>query len=133
MLLFSTVAVSILSPAHAQFMQEFRVSSTVATMPLSLYVFALGLGPVFGGPLSETVGRYPVYVGTMLFGCLFTLGAGFTQSFAGLCALRFLAGFSFAPSLAIAGGTINETFKPAKRAVPSTIFILAPFLGPGLG
>lgn len=114
-------------------MQEFGVGSTVAILPLSLYVFALGLGPVIGGPLSETVGRYPVYLGTTLFGTLFSLGAGFCQTFAGLCVLRFLAGFSFGPSLAIGGGTINETFKPAKRAVPSTVYILAPFLGPGLG
>ena len=114
-------------------MEEFGVSSTAAILPLSLYVFALGLGPVVGGPLSETIGRYPVYLGTVVLGCLFTLGAGFSQTFVGVCILRFLAGFCFAPSLAIAGGTINETFKPVKRAIPSTIFILTPFLGPGIG
>ncbi|KAJ5403498.1 hypothetical protein N7509_003369 [Penicillium cosmopolitanum] len=129
----TSVGVSILSPAHTQFMQEFGVGSTAAILPLSLYVFALGLGPVVGGPLSETVGRYPVYIGTVVLGSLFTLGAGFSHTFAGVCVLRFLAGFCFAPSLAIAGGTINETFKPVKRALPSTIFILTPFLGPGLG
>ncbi|KAJ5085964.1 hypothetical protein N7532_010735 [Penicillium argentinense] len=129
----TSVGVSILSPAHTQFMEEFGVSSTVAILPLSLYVFALGLGPVVGGPLSETVGRYPVYLGTVILGSLFTLGVGFSHTFAGVCVLRFLAGFCFAPSLAIAGGTINETFKPAERAFPSTIFILTPFLGPGLG
>ncbi|KAJ5231756.1 uncharacterized protein N7469_006344 [Penicillium citrinum] len=129
----TSVGVSILSPAHTQFMEEFGVGSTVAILPLSLYVLALGLGPVVGGPLSETIGRYPVYLGTVILGCLFTLGAGFSHTFAGVCVLRFLAGFCFAPSLAIAGGTINETFKPVKRAIPSTIFILTPFLGPGLG
>lgn len=114
-------------------MNEFDVSSTVALLPLSLYVFALGLGPVVGGPLSETVGRYPVYIGTVSFGTLFTLGAGLSPTFRGLCVFRFLAGFCYAPSLAIAGGTINETFRPVKRGIPSTIFILSPFLGPGLG
>jgi MFS family permease len=114
-------------------MKEFGVSSTVAILPLSLYVFALGLGPVVGGPLSETLGRYPVYLGTIVLGTLFTLGAGFSPTFAGLCVLRFLAGFCYAPSLAIAAGTINETFKPVKRALPSAVFILTPFLGPGLG
>ncbi|KAJ5246017.1 hypothetical protein N7468_001000 [Penicillium chermesinum] len=114
-------------------MEEFGVSSTVAILPLSLYVFALGLGPVVGGPLSETLGRYPVYVGTLLLGSLFTLGAGFSHSIASLSVLRFLAGFCYGPSLAIAAGTINETFQPMKRAIPSTIFILTPFLGPGLG
>lgn len=114
-------------------MEEFHVSSTVAILPLSLYVLALGLGPVVGGPLSETLGRYPVYLGTLTLGSLFTLGAGFSQSIASLSVLRFLAGFCYGPTLAIAAGTINETFKPIKRAIPSVIFILTPFLGPGLG
>lgn len=96
-----------------------------------MYVFALGLGPVVGGPLSETVGRHPVFLFGLIGGTLFTLGAGFTHSFAGLCILRFLAGFCFAPSLAISTGTINEMYKPVDRGLPSTLFILTPFLGPG--
>ncbi|CAI7655545.1 unnamed protein product [Penicillium viridicatum] len=129
----TTVGVSILSPAHSQFMEDFGVSSTVAILPLSLYVFALALGPIVGGPLSETVGRYPVYIGAIGLGTLFTLGVGFCPTFAGICILRFLAGFCYAPTLAIAAGTLNETFKPVQRALPSAIFILTPFLGPGLG
>ena len=131
--LFSSLGVSILSPAHSQFMEEFGVSSTVAILPLSLYVFALALGPILGGPLSETVGRYPVYVGSVLLGSIFTLGVGLSHTFTAVCVSRFFAGLCFAPPLAIAAGTINETFKPAARAIPSTIFILTPFLGPGLG
>lgn len=114
-------------------MEEFGVGSTVAVLPLSLYVLALGLGPLIGGPLSETVGRYPVYVGTVLLGSIFTVGVALSETFWAVCVLRFLAGFCFASSLAIAAGTINETFRPEKRAIPSIIFILAPFLGPGLG
>ncbi|KAJ5781259.1 hypothetical protein N7457_006419 [Penicillium paradoxum] len=129
----TTVGVSILTPAHSVFMAEFGVSSTVAILPLSLYVFALALGPMVGGPLSETVGRYPVYIGTIVLGTLFTLGVGFSPTFAGICVLRFLAGFCYAPTLAIAAGTLNETFKPVHRALPSAIFILTPFLGPGTG
>ncbi|KAJ5278854.1 hypothetical protein N7478_004226 [Penicillium angulare] len=123
----TSVGVSILTPAHTQFMEEFQVSGTVAIVPLSLYVFALGLGPIVGGPLSETIGRYPVYIGTTLLGSLFTLGVGFSKTFAGICVLRFLSGFCFAPSLAIAAGTINETFKPIKRAIPPVIgsFVVA--------
>jgi MFS family permease len=123
---------SILTFAVPDFVEEFGVTTTQAILPLSLYVFALGLGPVIGGPLSETIGRYWVYMIGNPLGALFTLGAGFTNSFAALCVLRFLAGMCFAPSLAIASGTLNETFKPAQRGLPSTIFILTPFLGPGI-
>lgn len=128
----ASLGTSILTPAHAQFMERFHVGSTVAVLPLSLYVFALALGPVVGGPLSETIGRYPVYIGAIVFGGLFTLGAGFCNTFAGICVLRFLAGFCFAPILAIAAGTINETWKPAERAIPAICFVLTPFLGPGI-
>lgn len=114
-------------------MDEFSISSTASIASLSIYVFALALGPILGSPLSETVGRYPVYMTCIPLAALFILGTALTHSFAALCVLRFLAGFCFAPSLAIATGTINETYHPAWRAIPSTIFILMPFLGPALG
>ena len=48
-----------MSPARVQLMNEFNVGSTTALVPLAMYVFALGFGPVMGGPLSETFGRRP--------------------------------------------------------------------------
>lgn len=98
-----------------------------------MYVLALGLGPVVGGPLSETVGRHPIYATSMLLGALFTLGAGFTNNFGALCFLRFMAGFCFSPSLSVGAGTISDMYPPAQRGLPSTVFILMPFLGPGFG
>lgn len=129
----SSVATSIMSPARAQLMQEFGVSSTVALVPLALYVFALGFGPIMGGPLSETFGRRPIYLWNMPLGALFTLGAGFSHNFGALCFLRFMAGFCWAPLLAVPSATIAETFEPQARGPVSAVFILTPFLGPGLG
>lgn len=114
-------------------MEEFNISSTVAILPLTFYTLALGFGPVLGGPLSETVGRYPVYLCTVPLGALFTLGAGFVHNFAGLCFLRFMAGFCWGPVLAVATGSLSETFRPKSRGAASAVFILMPFLGPGLG
>jgi len=122
-----------MAPATSQIMEEYNVSFTAAITPLSTYIFALGLGPIVGGPLSETVGRYPVFAVFTPLGLLFTLGTGFCNSFVGVCVLRFLAGFAFAPSLAISTGVINETFLPEERGLPGTLFILTPFLGPGMG
>lgn len=121
-----------MSTAPPQLRAEFGITTTQSILPLSIYVFALALGPVVGGPLSETVGRLPVYTGGLILGTLFTLGAALTHSFAGLNILRFLAGLCFGPSLATAPGTINEIYKPVQRGIPSTLFILTPFLGPGI-
>jgi len=128
-----SVGTSLPSSSVPQLRQEFGVGTTQAILPLSMYVFALGLGPIVGGPLSETVGRYPVYLLSMPLGAIFTLGAGFSHNFGAMAFLRFLAGLCFSPSLAIATGSINDTFRPADRGFPSVIFILMPFLGPGLG
>lgn len=62
-------------------MQDCDVSSPVAILPLSLYFFALGLGPVVGGPLSETIGRYPVYIGAIILGSLAWDGRGYISPF----------------------------------------------------
>ena len=129
----SSVGTSIISPSHNELMEEFNVSTTVAFLPLSLYVLALGLSPVMGGPLSETVGRLPSYYMAAVLGGLFSIGSGFTHSFAALCVLRFLTGFFYAPALAIGSGVLSESYLPMERGIPSIIFILCPFLGPGLG
>ncbi|GAW11953.1 hypothetical protein ANO14919_013070 [Xylariales sp. No.14919] len=128
-----SIGTSIISPAHQQLIDEFGVSSTVAFLPLTTYVLALGLGPIIGGPLSETTGRKAIYIGAASLGGLFALGAGFTTSFAGLSILRFFAGFAYGPSLSIGSGFLAETYTPAERGLPSLLWILSPFLGPGLG
>ncbi|KAL8419514.1 hypothetical protein RB594_002649 [Gaeumannomyces avenae] len=130
--LAATLGTSIITPGRSQLVQEYGVSSTVAILPLSLYVLALALGPIVGGPLSETVGRYPVYMASTPLGVVFTVGAGLCPTFAGVCALRFLAGFCVAPSLAIVAGVLSETFRPAERGLPSTVFLLTTFMGPGI-
>ncbi|KAI2623682.1 MFS general substrate transporter [Xylaria nigripes] len=129
----ASIGSSIISPAHQQLIDEFGVSSSVAFLTLSTYILALGTGPVFGGPLSEIVGRKGVYIGGTVLGALFALGAGFTNSIAGLCVLRFLSGFAFGPTLSITSGFFAEVYTPAQRGMPSTLFTLSPFLGPGFG
>ncbi|KAK6840385.1 major facilitator superfamily domain-containing protein [Apiospora arundinis] len=128
-----SLATSIVSPAHGQFMEQFGVSSTVAFLPLSLYILSLGVGPVLGGPLSELAGRRIVYFIAPILGGIFSLACGFTTNFVGLCVMRFLAGFFYAPSLAVGSGVLNEIYYPAERGLPLALFILCPFLGPGLG
>jgi MFS family permease len=114
-------------------MERFGVNSTVALLPLSLYVLALGLGPILGAPLSETYGRQKIYLLSPPLGALFTLGAGLSPNFASLAVLRFLAGMFFSPPLAIGAGTIADTNPPWARAPATALYILSPFLGPALG
>ncbi|PTB53500.1 hypothetical protein M431DRAFT_7016 [Trichoderma harzianum CBS 226.95] len=129
----TSITTSIITAASDELMEEFDISLTVSFLPLSLYVIALGFGPILGGPSSESLGRYPVYATILPLGTLFTLGCGFVHNFGGLCFLHFMTGFSWGPSLALASGSISETLPPRTRGPASALFILTPFLGPGLG
>ncbi len=129
----SSFGSSVVSPAFGVFQEDWHVSSTVSILPLTVYALALGYGPLIAAPLSETYGRHVVYLISTPLGALFTMGAGFSQNIWTLCILRFFAGLTFSPSLAIGGGSIADVNKPEHRAAASAIYILSPFLGPALG
>ncbi|CEJ80699.1 hypothetical protein VHEMI00869 [[Torrubiella] hemipterigena] len=128
----SSAGTSIISPATEEIKEHFQVSPTVALLPLALYIFALGFGPLLGGPLSETAGRMPIYWVLFPLGAIFTLGAGFADNFVALCILRFAAGFCYAPTLAVGAGIVTDVFLPQSRGPVMAIWILMPFLGPGI-
>jgi MFS family permease len=128
-----TFGSSVYSSGIDQIMEEFHVSSTAAFVGVSVYVFGLGFGPVLGAPISETFGRLVVYRSSLPISMLFTLGAGFTHSFAGLIICRLFAGLFGSAVLAVGAGTNADCFPAKSRAYATIWFLLAPFLGTALG
>lgn len=131
--LLSTFGSSVYTPAFPEVAKQFNVSTTAALVPLSVWTFGLGFGPVLGAPFSEAFGRKPVYVFSAPLSLLFTMGAGLSTTFAGLVACRFLGGMFGSPILAVGSGSINDMFPAKYRARGAAMFIAAPFLGPALG
>ena len=79
-----TFGSSVYTPGYPDVQKKFNVSSTVALLPLSLYVIGLAFGPILAAPISETMGRRVVYLVSSPVAALFTLGAGFSNTFASL-------------------------------------------------
>ena len=131
--LSSTFGSSVYAPGFPGVMKQFNVSSTASLIPLALYVYGLGFGPVIAAPLSETYGRRVVYLVSLPASLLFTLGAGLAQSFGTLLVCRFLAGTLGSPCLAVAAGTSLDLWEPIHLAKASSIFLMTVFLGPALG
>lgn len=88
---------------------------------------------MLAAPLSETYGRHHVSHFALPISMLFTLGAGFSQTFAALLACRFFAGFFGSPVLAVGMGTQADLFPPNMIAPATAFFLMAPFLGPCVG
>ena len=130
----STFATSVTVPAVPLLEETFHVSQTEALLPLTLFTLGIAFGPMFIAPLSETLGRRWVYIGTCTCFVAFTAGAGASNSFAALLVCRFFAAFLGSAALAMGGGTVADIWALEKSGgIAALVFILGPFLGPALG
>ncbi|KAJ4372912.1 hypothetical protein N0V83_003203 [Neocucurbitaria cava] len=127
-----TFGTSVYTPALADIMHDFQISRTIALLGLAIYTLGIGVGPMITAPLSEGHGRKLVYLISSPIFMLFTLGAGFSTSFASVCVCRFFAGLAGSPALAVGAGTNADLFPPRQRAMATSLFLMAPFLGPSL-
>jgi MFS family permease len=88
---------------------------------------------MIAAPLSETFGRRAVYqVSTPAF-ALFIMGSGFSKNIETLIILRFFAGLFGSPALSIGSATIADIWAVHERAIPMTVYVATPFMGPALG
>jgi MFS transporter, DHA1 family, multidrug resistance protein len=126
---------SIYVPAHDAVMERFGVSAAAASVPLSIYVVAYGVGPLAFAPLSEIpiIGRNPIYiVGTLLF---FTLSfpTAVTEGFGSFIALRFLQGLFGSPAVANAGASFSDLYSIVYVGFPLSWWCYFAWAGPAIG
>lgn len=83
-------------------MVSFGISQTRATLGLTLYVLAYGMGPMFLAPLQDmaSIGRNPVYIGGLAAFLLFNTAIIEAPNSSTVLAFRFLSGFVGSPALA---------------------------------
>ena len=114
---------------------KFGVSAEAASLPLSLYVLAYGIGPLFWAPLSEIpiIGRSPVYASTMAIFTILSLPTALVNNFAGLLVLRFLQGFFGSPCLANGGATMQDMYSLLYLPYAMVAWVSAAYCGPALG
>lgn len=115
--------------------EHFGVSPTDASLPLSLYVLAYGIGPLLWAPLSEIpiIGRSPVYAATMALFTILSLPTALASNFAGLLVLRFLQGFFGSPCLAIGAATMQDMYSLMNLPYALVAWVSAAYCGPALG
>ncbi|KAF2218277.1 major facilitator superfamily domain-containing protein [Elsinoe ampelina] len=127
------VASSIDSMALTQAAEEFGVSEVVESLATGLYLVGFGCGALFAGPISETVGRNPVYIVTLTLYMIFIMASALAPNIGAQLAFRFLAGFFGSTPLTCAGGSISDIWDPFERVYAFPVFANAAFLGPVLG
>jgi DHA1 family multidrug resistance protein-like MFS transporter len=126
---------AIYAPSEGGIMQQFGVNQQLASMGLSMYVLAYGMGPMLWSPLSEmpVIGRNPPYMITYALFVILLVPTALVENFPGLIVLRFLLGFFGSPCLATGGATLQDMFSLIKLPYVLSTWALAATCGPALG
>ncbi|KAF2770198.1 MFS general substrate transporter [Teratosphaeria nubilosa] len=127
------LASSIDSSTIPQFAEYFHVSQVVASLGTALFLIGLGCGAPIAGPISETVGRNPVYVVTLALYMIFVMASALSPNIGAYFAFRFIAGLFGSTPITCAGGSISDLWNPLERVFAFPIFAHAAFTGPLIG
>ena len=111
----------------------FGVSEVTESLATGLYLVGFGFGSFTSGPVSEAVGRNPVYIVTMAFYMIFLMASALAPNIGAQLAFRLLAGYFAATPLTTAGGSVSDLFDQQERTYAFPIFAFAAFAGPVLG
>jgi MFS transporter, DHA1 family, multidrug resistance protein len=98
-----------------------------------VYLFGIVFAPIFTPHVAERVGRSIIYLVAVPLCGLFLLGAGFSQTFAGVAILRFLAGLTGGPCLVLLEGTFADIWSAKTTNTYYAFQSWAQFVGTALG
>ncbi|KAF2622892.1 MFS general substrate transporter [Macroventuria anomochaeta] len=117
--------------------KRYHVSPVAEDASTAMYLFGIGSGCLFVGPLSQTLGRNPVYLGFTLTYLFFILGTALSKDYASQIVCRYLAGLASSATLGINGASIGDMFRPVERAlwfpVIAWVNVVPPVLAPIVG
>ena len=138
--LFAMVAISIdaMLPALPEIAAALSPDApNRAQLVITSFVFGMGLGTLFVGPLSDAFGRKPViYAGAGLY-ALTALACYFANSLDTLLIARVLQGMSVAAARVVSMAIMRDQFKGREMAKIMSfvmmVFIMVPAVAPLMG
>ncbi|GME99929.1 unnamed protein product [Ambrosiozyma monospora] len=112
---------------------KYHVSTEVSILSCSLMVLGFSVGPLIWSPLSEQIGRRPVYFISFLLYFIFNIPCAVAPNIGTILVCRFLCGVFSASGLANVGGSISDMFPTETRGKAIAYFAAAPYGGPVVG
>ncbi|KAE8443226.1 hypothetical protein EG329_002094 [Mollisiaceae sp. DMI_Dod_QoI] len=104
--------------------EDFKISTTLAISPTSLYAYGLGIGSLFATAFAEIFGRRIVYQVTVPLSLVFTIIGGTAKTFATLAVARTLAGILSGPCLTVGVGVLNDLWDLSLDKTGTTFAVL---------
>ncbi len=108
-----------------------------AQLVITSFVFGMGLGTFFTGPLSDTFGRKPVIIGGAILYCIGAIWGAFVTSVEEMVLARVVQGLGVAGPRIVALAIIRDLYEGRPMAqimsFAMLIFTLVPAIAPALG
>ncbi|KAI4094854.1 MAG: hypothetical protein LQ344_001899 [Seirophora lacunosa] len=115
-MLASPLTATIYLPLLPLLATHFRTTPQAINLTLTLYIVFQALSPLIFAPVSDALGRRPVFVVTFAIYTLASLGLALNRSsYAALLALRALQSLGASAVLAIAYGVVADLCVPSER------------------
>lgn len=112
--------------------ERFGVSTEVSTLMVSLMVVGFLCGPLIWAPLSEQIGRRPVYFISFFLYTIFNIPVALSKSIGGVLVCRFLLGVFSSSALTNVGASLVDMHDET-RGMAIALFSFCPYSGPVLG
>jgi len=120
-------------PLMPVFAQDFRVSAAQSSLVLSLTTLLLAPSMIVAGAISESRGRKPIMVASLLASALLTFASAFVTRWHVMLVLRALAGITFAGLPATSMAYLAEEIHPGSIGFAMGLSIGGNGLGGMLG
>lgn len=111
---------------------KFNVSEEVATLSVSLMVLGFCIGPLLWAPLSEQIGRRPVYFISFGLYVIFNIPVAVAKNIGTVLVCRFLCGVFSSSALTNVGASLVDLHDES-RGLAIAFFSFCPYSGPVFG
>ncbi|KAM0162334.1 hypothetical protein ACHAQE_003774 [Botrytis cinerea] len=125
----STFTAAAIIPAYESIAEELGVSLQQASYLTSLQIAILGGAPLLWKPLSNTFGRRPLFLISLIISLVGNIGCAKAPTYATMALCRAIVAFFICPAGAIGSAVVTESFFKKDRARYMGIWTLMVTIG----
>lgn len=118
------------NPALGQIGIDLNCSETLVNATVTVYSLVLAVAPIFWGPMSDRVGRRPIYLAAATVFVVGCLGCYFSLNIGMLIAFRLLQGAGGSAVMSVGAGTIADIHRKEERGRAMGLYWVMPLISP---
>lgn len=131
------LSIDMFLPGLPELKNDFNTTTANVQLTLSLFMIGLGLGNLFVGPISDSIGRKKPLVISMIIFALASLGIVFVENIWIMVFLRFVQGFTGGAGAVISRAIASDMYRGNELTKFLALLMLvngvAPVIAPALG